>query len=185
MLTLKHLEALADETPPLDSLKSLATACGCSDAIGGVTRRTKSDMINDIHTALLASTEDLSTMAKDKELKKFIDKQKLPVSKQMGGRNRRTKDDMLAEIVLYLAKTAAANAATIVAEAEADPPTPTPSAPSAPSTPTSQPTSTSPLCVADLGLLLSPGDAKCKLAALKGIGRAQQLENVEIGRAHV
>ena len=35
------------------------------------------------------------------------------------------------------------------------------------------------MCSSDLlGLLLSPGDAKCKLADLEGIGRAQQLENV-------
>mmetsp|Transcript_11383 Transcript_11383/g.26336 ORF Transcript_11383/g.26336 Transcript_11383/m.26336 type:complete len:479 (+) Transcript_11383:79-1515(+) len=187
MLTLKHLETLVVLLQPgaadasLESIKSLAAACNCSVAIGGASRRTKIGMINDILTALLTSTETLSTMMKVTELRAFIDQHNLEsISKQTGGRARRTKDDMLVDVVVHLAKAAVANMTTNVAEAEAEAEVEAETMPSTPFTPRSEPESTSteasPLSVADLETLLNPGNVK--IGTLEGIGRAQQLENV-------
>mmetsp|Transcript_41358 Transcript_41358/g.95534 ORF Transcript_41358/g.95534 Transcript_41358/m.95534 type:complete len:415 (-) Transcript_41358:201-1445(-) len=172
MLTPEHLETLetltdADE----ESLKSLATACSTSDATNG---RTKIDMINDILAAMLAPTGDWDTTATPAELRAIVDQRGLPISKQIGGRTKRTKQEMLAEVVTHLAQAAEANALQADAEAKAlslrlaDMITTTakPSAPFTPnrirrqSSPTSSSKPDSPLSVAELELLLSPEERK-------------------------
>mmetsp|Transcript_15475 Transcript_15475/g.32361 ORF Transcript_15475/g.32361 Transcript_15475/m.32361 type:complete len:436 (-) Transcript_15475:84-1391(-) len=175
MLTPEHLKTLENLTDAdEESLKSLATACSTSDATNG---RTKIDMINDILAAMLAPTGDWDTAATPAELRAIVDQRGLPISKQIGGRTKRTKQEMLAEVVTHLAQAAEANALQADAEAKAlslrlaDEAAAaanmiTTMAPFTPnrirrqSSPTSSSKPDSPLSVAELELLLSPPEER-------------------------